>query len=526
MWPLPAIAAGAGWSLAPGSNGIRLAKADAEYELAADARNPMWQRVPPLSLNVSVGPFNWRRSTAGEWNVAYGDTMRTIPSWWSRGRFAWDDYLSAGALDGRRVAIATPIGIVIRSVSGRFQGLLQSPDFMSSTSAHNGKEIIGTLFDSAWLLRLDSLGRPELTPGDPAMDQSASVIFDSVQRPQLGRIFAFREEWNQATNGFPALASRVPSVPTASLLDRGRFIFDGPSAAAMLADGRWFAVTGCGSPLGCLGATFVPDKGALMLGAITDLPAKIVRFSAARNGQIFGATEEGHIFAVGAAGITETSPVQTAEAFDGGDAVQLDTKTLSWSRTPVKTWDVRQRLTMTDPDFPLFYQAGGGASFSFDVLRSLAMETDDTQLSIATEGGIFTCSGHTRDSPLIELAHICQFSYHSSQDEGNNDKRIRWIYDGKRWILVRPFVGASNEGTGLSVGPINVRGIPIQFLPGAVRIGDSSFRMSNDAWWFGRRQFQRIVDFSYDEQNATLWLCDQVQGLFAVRVDKLTQGAK
>jgi hypothetical protein len=181
---------------------------------------------------------------------------------------------------------------------------------------------------------------------------------------------------------------------------------------------------------------------------------------------------------------------------------------------------------MTDPDFPLFYQAGGGASFSFDVLRSLAMETDDTQLSIATEGGIFTCSGHTRDSPLIELAHICQFSYHSSQDEGNNDKRIRWIYDGKRWILVRPFVGASNEGTGLSVGPINVRGIPIQFLPGAVRIGDSSFRMSNDAWWFGRRQFQRIVDFSYDEQNATLWLCDQVQGLFAVRVDKLTQGAK
>jgi hypothetical protein len=535
-WPLPASSAAVGLSLAAGLNGIRIAGPEGTYELelrpvarTVDPPNWAWLRVQPLSEDVLTGPFAWRRSTTGEWNVAFLDEgqARPIRSWWSQGRFSWDDYLSAGAMDDKRVAVATPVGIAIRRLTGGTERLLQTQPFASSTVARNGSAVIGTLFNGTWLLRTGPQGRPELTLAGRDLDQSVSVTFGPVEHPRLGHGFGFREEWNQTAGHVPALVSKVASVPTAALLDAGRFVFDAPSAAAALPGRRRFTVTGCESSRGCLGATFVDGGGSLMLTAIYALPRKIDLFSASSNGEVFGVAQGARIFRVSSTGVSEASAAQIGDAFDAGHAVQLKTATPAWSKiSALKAWDTKARPTADEPGYPIFHAEKEGVAFSFDLLTSIAMDTRRGQLSVGTEGGLFTCPAGVRNSPLLDLAAICQFASHNADGENHDSvlqiRRVRWTFDNKLWIRMGTAAAEWKDASGGTSAGIVVHGLSIQFLPGAVKVGDRSFLQSNDAWWLGRRPFQEIIDASYDDVRDTLWLCDRANGLFALRLGRLS----
>jgi hypothetical protein len=534
-WSLPQSLSGRR-SLATGTNGIRLAEPERVYELAEGPQSSSnWRLVQSQPESVSSGAFTWRRTRAGSWSVTYeGDGPSwPVKTWWSRGRFAWDDYLAATAVDGQRLAFATPLGVVIRHLGGGLEILIQSPRFVSSAMARKGAQIIGTLFDGVSLLRINAHGKPELVPASPGLNQSVSVAFSTVEHERLGRVYSFREEWSATGSRGPALYSKVPFIPSNALIHAGRFVFDAPSAAALLPGRRWMIGTGCGSPVGCLAASFVDDDGTLFMTAIFALRTKIVAFGAADNGQVFALADGPRTFRVDVARVFEVPPAQTGDAFDAGHAARLNVAKLAWSKIPVKVWDRRPRLASDSSGYPLLRFGTDGVAFSFDVLSTLAMDSRSDELAIGTEGGLFTCQGGVQDSAVLELARACGFTYRTVQDRRQEFlvgfQRVRVDRDGKLWARLGP-AGTFwrrddiwvRDDSGGPFTSANINSLGVRFLPGGIKIGESSFNESNNAWWLGRRPFQQIIDFSYDDYSSILWLCDRASGLFAIKIDRVS----
>jgi len=536
-WPLPQ-SSGVSRSLVPGTSGIRLAEPERVYELTEGPQSSAWRLVQSQTESVSSGLFTWRRTFAGSWYVTYEGDGRSwnVNRWWSRGRFAWDDYLAAAAVDGQRLAFATPLGVVIRRVAGGLETLIQSQRFASSAMARKGAQIIGTLFDGVFLLRIGAQGKPELVPASPGMNQSVSVGFGATGHERLGRVFTFREEWSATGSRGAALYSRVPSIPSSSLIHAGRFVFDAPSAVALVSGPRWMIATGCGSAVGCLVASFVDDDGTLFMTAISSMQAKIVAFGASGDGHVFALAGGPRTFRVDVGRVLEVPPAQTGDAFEAGYATRLNVAKLAWSKIPVKVWDRRPRLASDPSGFPLLRFGTNGMAFSFDILTTLAMDVRSGELAIGTEGGLFMCQGRAQESAVFELARACEFTYRAVQDRRQEFlvgfQRVRVDRDGKLWARLDPGTFWRRDGTWVrddSGGPFtstNVNSLGVRFLPGGIKIAESSFNESNNAWWLGRRTFQQIIDSSYDDSTGILWLCDRASGVFAIKLDRFSGPSK
>lgn len=151
--------------------------------------------------------------------------------------------------------------------------------------------IVGPVFGRSTLLDVES-GRPELKPALSNWEESVSVAFDSLRDAALGTVFAFREHWH--LTAAPALYSRAAALPSSALLHSSRFVFDGPSAAAVLG-GVALTTTGCGSAAGCLAASFTEHAGALVLVGLGP-GAQVQEFMADSDGRLFGLAAGPRVF--------------------------------------------------------------------------------------------------------------------------------------------------------------------------------------------------------------------------------------
>jgi hypothetical protein len=489
----------------------------------AGAGTAGWQPAEPPTALVRVGPFEFRPRPNAGWNVAYVTPQGTVelPTWWSRGRFAWDDEWAFGALDRQRVALATPLGITIRQASGSFELLLPSAGGHSAAvTARDGTRRLGTLFDGRRLLDDDAKVGPRLVDAGPELRQIATV---EVAAGEHGS--GFREIWAPQADAGPPLRSAINALPTSALLHAGRFVFDAPSAIGRLAADQWLAVSGCDTPAGCLLALYGVDSGGLALRSVTLLPRRPLALRAGSDGALFGLMANGSVHRIATNGRLGAADARTATEFIDGVQVSLDVSRLTWEGRPLRLGESGPRLRTSDgTEVPWLFE-GNDVAFSFDVYDSIAGRRQaNYDLAIATRYGVLLCPGLGAAAPATELVRACRMKPHARARINETSPRLRW-HDGQLWLAdggaAIPMAAATAPKTSQAVNPFAgawAGAHRVAWDQAGLRIDGIPIARSNNLFESGRRPIGEVVDWHYDAEAEQLWLGERSHGVFVVRL--------
>jgi hypothetical protein len=534
-WRLPGAVSG---TLKRGEHGPRFESGAEVWELVVDESGGRWVNARSPLTEAVTGLFTWRRSVGPGSRVEPFLGSTRIDAWWSGDRFSWDRVRAAGALDGHRVVLVTPLGPLVRRLaeSGSTPEKLWLRSGLSScVPARRNGAVVGMLLDHHLLVDTGSDGEPRLGAGTAALDRSSHLILDWVDDPSAGRRIAFREEWRGPDEGRAALESRIAILPTRNLVRGGHFAFDLVATAGRSSPGFLVAAAGCDSG-SCFGVLYERAGESLHLRDLVGLPGLVDSIRGSSEGALFGRAGEGAdgVFTFssvdGSLQVRESSAEESWDAFYEGDSVSLELPSLRWQAAP-RYDTTRRALSVSPSDYPLTKSLDRGVAFSFDILRSVAAVPEWRKLALGTEGGVYLCNipGETLE---LSAEGGCRLSYGDESLRVESISRLRAsqgrlmalhdgdhvaVSDGSHW---ERFSGlAPWQGVDTVAGRMTID-------TGGIRLGARTFVRSNDPWGLGARALEGIVDLAYDPRSGSAWLCSRDHGLFKVRLDHLSPGVE
>jgi hypothetical protein len=525
-WRLPLFG---GFRLVRGARGVIVASSNGDHELVGNA----WERVTATTTAAMTGAFQWRFGAGNGLTPWVRDTRGVwveVPRWWDGDRFTWDRVIGAGALSQDVVVVITPLGPLTRNLSNggsASANLWLLPDIRTLAPARRNSEVIGVLIGGRYLMRQNSQGQTTLGRAPGGLERRAQLVLD--WRSDRGRYIAFHEEWVEAER--PAIESRIPSLPTRSLFQQGRFVFDLPRTVGRGHGDRWIVVSESND--GRQVSAVLEDTGqALLLRAVDTLEAPIEHLRGASDGRLFGRLKSGGFveFTVQSRPMRASSP---GDAFFSGQAVHLNLESLAWSAKQRTIRDTGSGLTWEPKEYPLFTSGAEGIAFSFDVLQTLAVDTVTNSVALGTAGGVLHCRDFD-GGPVSLSPDRCRLDFDFGKPKSPKDwlldvNRLRAGQDGRLWaryaggkIASRTRDGSWQSEQAHWPGQELRAGQHLISVTGdGVSINGLIYRESNDAWRREVRALEGIVDVVGDPEGQVAWLASREFGVFKVRLSYL-----
>lgn len=525
-WRLPLFG---GLRLDRGERGVIVASSNGGYELVGNS----WERVTATTTSAMTGAFQWRFGAGNGFTPWVRDTRGVwveVPRWWDGDRFTWDRVIGAGALSRDLVVVITPLGPLTRHLSNggsASANLWLLPDIRTLAPARRNSDLIGVLIGGRYLMRQNSQGQSTLDRAPAGLARRAQLVLD--WRSDRGRYIGFHEEWAESDR--PAIESRIPTLPTRSLFQQGRFAFDLPRSVGRGRGDRWIVVSESND--GRQVSAVLEDTGqALLLRAVDTLEEPIEHVRGASDGRLFGRLKSAGFVEFAA----QSRPVRASsagDAFFNGQAVHLSLQSLTWSAKQRTIRDTGSALTWEPKEYPLFTSGAGGTALSFDVLQTLAVDTATNSVALGTAGGVLHCLD-SGGRPLSLSPDRCRLDFDFGKTKSPKDwlldvSRLRAGQDGRLWaryaggkIASRTSDGSWQSEQGQWPGQeLRAGQHLISVTRDGVSINGLLYRESNDAWPSEVRALEGIVDIVGDPEGQVAWLASRKFGVFKVRLSYL-----
>jgi len=556
-WALPAdLPASAESRLTRSANSIRL-----ELPVHASTDIVMWElrddkwaarTVVPAQPEAAFSIFTWYRQPGGEiipdilpsaLVSVQGREPGVVGPWWSGDRFTWDIILSCGALDGTTAACISPLGIQFESIAqaGRstithlcpLEGLrwcstaieLNKPVGLVTAGADDFPQYHISLADGG-----------TVAPRDSGDSLRCLATIDVCYVPHPGRRFVgFRERHvpvNKCTDDDRQfrIQSTLPAVPTPLLVRDGQFVFDRWTGCCQTVGGRdaiWCSVNSTDNLL----CTNSLDKSGLSLLGVWKTDDKILAARATPPGGILcllkkpdgsGWVSEARLQddAIAWAGMAAEDAFP---AFRTGDTVRVEAPNLAWRAEPRYIWTDEPPCSASPAGYPLFASSGQGAALSFDVMTTLACDSNTNTIAIGSAGGVLMRRFDNDPRLLLPVSHPLVFNVGLDQPAVQAE-RVRfgpgsglWCrFAGNRVMRLSGEPSWQSEPENWPSRKAVAAGRSILLTDNDLWANRKRFAASNDLLWWKRKPLTGIVDVFPCDHTQMLWLCTRDNGLFRI----------
>jgi hypothetical protein len=493
--------------------------------------------------------------------------------WWHDDRFAWDCPLQIGVLTDEFLLGTTPNGLAVWRLGDDDAMLWAYAPLRRQARIHAVYDARGirrglvlSLSDRSIVYPVNAGAQASLPAIEPKrvngeILRRGVLDFVLVSPPGGGSSYVgLRESW-VTDRARAALAWEVSGLPAPEpLLPHGQLVFDAAQGASRLrghSGDRWVCyqqVNLAEGPRTLLTLNeFAPigrsDRTSFrLLGAwFTDVSLQSLRCGdshdliaawPATGGRAVGAWRLRSTTLPGGASQAplvwmDADSEKSRSLFRVGSNVTLDVARLRFSEVPRYAWEHRPPFSTSPGGFDPWSKLPGGLAFSFDVFQSMTCydpppvgadiqqaPTADSRsrLAISTAGGVLIAPFRERlTADEIVSGEGVAFYPHliaAGAAAPARANRIRALEGGALQV-------ALNEGRFATLA--NGRWSDSQALSSLAMEwarsggeGDEDRPRSNDAWWYGRRDVDGIVDAYRDVSTAATWLCTARQGVFRV----------